>query len=315
MSFSSLSREIRDLIYRALLCPPDGVHLRPNYKRWMRRKLAAKTASHGTHGHDRTWNEADEHVDNPREESPTAIFCVNHQIGQEATEVYYRFNRFTFDSDVRSALKFLKGIHPSFRGRVRDIGFARRSTSAKNSDNRDFWDSASTFIARHMALRSVTIDVPYGCNYGIDRTKKARPAPDENWYWWPAVRLMTELLMAGKIGELRIAYCATLRLRAPEREEAQDIKARQSQHMGYLEILTCVSDLRYPRLQGEQDRGFEDFACAFNLYRRHKIHSHGTCGYDQETRRRQMLNFVVNREDNPIGDVGTVLVLTRPTAS
>lgn len=198
MSFSSLSREIRDLIYHALLCPPDGVHLHSDYKRRMGNGAVAKTTSRSINGYYYTRKGAYEHV-------PPAIFCVNHQISQEVSEVFYRFNRFTFDSHARAALKFLKCLRPSSRQRIRDIAFACKSTSAKESDNTHFWEAVSEFIARHMSLRSVTIEVPHGYNYELDSTKEARPAPDENWYWWPAVRLMAELLLAGKIGELRIA--------------------------------------------------------------------------------------------------------------
>ena len=339
MSFSGLSREVRDLIYHALLCPSDGVLVKSDFKRWMRKEEAAKTTSHG---YDNSGGNADKHVDDSRGEHgkdgsgteidrwgnsnslasavvpvPTAIFYVNHQIRQEATEVFYSFNRFTFDDNARTAVGFLGGLRPSSRRRIRDIGFARESTSADDNDCRAFWDPLSTFIGCHMSLRSVTIQVPHDINHEIDETKEARPAPDEEWYWWPAVHLLGGLLLAGKIEKLRVGYWATLKIRVQEEEEPQDIEAGQSHHENFLKNLSSISYLRHPRPKDELDREYRenmDLRQALSEQRSHRFSSFGALYADQE-RRRQRFDFVVNQEDDPIGDVGTVLVLTRPTAS
>ena len=339
MSFSSLSREVRDLIYHALLCPLDGVKLHSDFKRWAKRGEAAKTTSHGCNN---SGEDADEHVRGSGEEHgkahsgkeidrwgnsnshasaviavPTAIFYVNHQIRQEATEVFYGSNRFTFDSNAGDILEFLKGLRPSSRQRIKHIGFAGGSMCADGYDCKRFWDPLSTFIGRHMSLRSVTIRRPHDIDHEIDETKEARPAPNEGWYWWPAVQLMAELLMAGKIEKLRVGYCATLKIRVPEEEEPQAIEAGQSHHENPLESLSSISNLRHPRPQDELDREWEeieDFVRARREERSHKFPSILALYADQE-RRRQRYDFVVNQEDDPIGDVGTVLVLTRPTAS
>ena len=124
--------------------------------------------------------------------------------------------------------------------------------------------------------------------------------------------------MAGKIEKLRIGYSATLEIPAPEEEEeAQDITPGQSLHKDPLESLNSISHLRYPGSKDEKDaEGQEnvDLWRALREQRSHKFPSFKALLTDQK-RRRQRLNFVVKREDDPIGDVGTVLVLTRPTAS
>lgn len=101
----------------------------------MRKEEAATTTPHG---YNNSGEDADEYNDDSGEEYgeeadgkdldrwgtsnsrasavipvPTAIFYVNHQIRQEATEVFYGFNRFTFDNDARTALKFLKAPAPA----------------------------------------------------------------------------------------------------------------------------------------------------------------------------------------------------------
>ena len=90
MSFSILAREIRDLIYHALLCPPAGIQLELGHERWSRED-------------DYAYEDLDEEEDIDEEEEeeevgdfdqrgisnlipsavtpiPTAIFHVNCQI-------------------------------------------------------------------------------------------------------------------------------------------------------------------------------------------------------------------------------------------
>lgn len=247
---------------------------------------------------------------------PIAIFYVNHQIKQEATEVFYRFNRFTFDSDVLTAFDFLRGLHPSSRRQLKDIAFTSWSTCADDANNREFWDPLSTFIECDMSLCSVTVQVPRGYTCGVDKTKEVRDPPDPEWYWWPAARRLTELLMAGKIHELRIGYSATLKIPAPEGEDAQYKKAGQCQQENLLESLSSVSLLRYPQPQEERDREsseYTDFMSAVREGRPPKFASVDALEADLQSKRLR-IDFAVARQDDPIGDIGTVLVLTRPTA-
>lgn len=148
MSFSGLSREVRDLIYHELLCPPDGVrlHSRPRREQEATEGRYQKFELLGYDEYESQEEIRNEDGGNMNDLSgswgfrnneaaaatpvPTAIFCVNHQIRQEATEVFYRFNRFAFDIDARTALDFLKGLRPSSRRRVHDLGFACGSAYA-----------------------------------------------------------------------------------------------------------------------------------------------------------------------------------------
>ena len=63
--------------------------------------------------------------------SSTAIFSVNNQLREEASEVFYGFNRFTFESSARAALHFLEGLRPSSRRHLKHIGFKRPSEAAE----------------------------------------------------------------------------------------------------------------------------------------------------------------------------------------
>ena len=247
---------------------------------------------------------------------PTAIFYVNKQIREEASEVFYGFNRFTFESSPRAALHFLKGLRPSRRRYIKNLGFTRRSTAADDHDCTYPWHSLCDFITLHMSVNSVTIQVPRHRWLKIDETKPAKEAPNTGWYWWPAPRLLIAALMAGKIQQLRIAYLATLRL-GDSIQESQHQEAEHARHKDPVENLESISNFRYPRPQEELDReALEGKALRIAIAKGQprKFDSMAALLADQETRR-QRFNFIITREDDPVGDLGTVLVLTRPTAS
>ena len=346
MSFSDLSRELRNIIYLELLCPPDGVHLQHvDWDRRMRKFEADVFSSIYRGDNDSEENENENGDLNVGMESnkvegwdegemigwweegwekskldlsaiiplPTAIFYVNNQIREEASEVFFAFNRFTFESSARATLHFLKGLPPCHRRRIKDLGFTRRSTAADDYDCTYSWISLCDFIMHHMSINSVTIQVPRHRWLEIDETKPAKEAPNTGWYWWPAPRLLIAALMAGKIQQVRISYLATLRL-GDSIQESQYQEAEHLPHKDPVENLDSISNFRYPRPKEELDReSLEGKALRSAIARGqpHKFDSMAALLADQE-RRRQKLNFVITREDDPIGDLGTVLVLTRP---
>ena len=122
--------------------------------------------------------------------------------------------------------------------------------------------------------------------------------------------------MAGELQKLRIGHSATLETRGSE-EEAQQREAGLCQHSDPLEDLDSISELRYSRPQEELEREFSESKTLRKALAQGRPHEFGTLKellVDQNIRR-QRLNFDVSREHNPIGNLCTVLVLTRPTAS
>ena len=346
MSFSDLSRELRNIIYNELLYLPDGVNLQHiDWHRRMRmyRADVFSTIDRGDESHEEDVNgdlydgmersEVDGGVESEMIEGweerwemtnldltaitplPIAIFYVNSQIREEASEVFYKINRFIFHSSARAALHFLKALRPSRRRHIKNLGFTHRSTITDDCDCSCYWDSLCDFIFHHMSINSVTIQVPRHRWLKIDETKPAQEAPKLGRYWWPAPRLLIAALMAGKIQQLRIAYLATLRL-GDSIQEAQSQGAEHARHKDSVEDLESISNFRYPRPQEELQReALEGKALRIAIARGqpHKFDSMAALHADQETRR-QRFDFVITREDDPVGDLGTVLVLTRPTA-
>ena len=340
MSFSDLSREVRDLIFHALLCPSDGIAIHLSEKYRMRKLRGVQT---GSDGYTDSWDYRDEEEEegdkgdgdassdrwgNSNSDAsavtpvPTAIFSVSRQIRQEAIEVFYGCNRFTFDNSADITLRFLKCLRPSSRRRIKHIGFAGWSTCGDESAFAEWWHILGNFICRHMSLNTVTFLVPRDSDYGIDETKEARRAPHDDWYMWSVVERMTGLLMAGNIERLRLGYSATLGIRFQEEYDRylhgashKDATPKEPQHENPLEKLKSITRLRSPQ---NQDRslmaGAEDPKKAPAEGPPQKSVSLDTLQPDQQDRQ-QKRDFAVTYEKDPCGDVGSVLVLTRPKPS
>ena len=340
MSFSDLSREVRDLIYHALLCPPDGIGIHLSEKYRMRKLREGHT---GSDGYTDSWDykeeeeeEGDEgdgdanydHWGNSNSDAsavtpvPTAIFSVSRQIRQEAIEVFYGCNRFTFDNSADITLRFLKCLRPSSRRRINHIGFAGWSTCGDEAAFAEWWKILGKFICRHMSLHTVTFLVPRDSGYGIDEAKEARRAPHDDWFMWSVVERMMGLLMAGNIERLRLGYSATLGVRFREEYDQylhgashKDAASKEPQHENPLEKLKSITRLRCPQ---DQDRslmaGAEDPKKVLDEGPPQKGVSLDTLQADQQ-HRQQSHDFCITYEEDPFGDVGSVLVLTRPKAS
>lgn len=300
MALLNLSLELRNKIYRELLCPPKGIHLHYDMERCWRQEEEANLKGDSTEDAD---SEDEEYDENKFDKAssvtphPIAILYTNHQVSHEASQVLYGLNRFTFDTSAAVAVRFLKNLPQKSLRCIKDLGFGRRSTSADDGDCTEHWQPLCDFISQHMHLTSLTIQIPRDTNYEVDESKEVIRPPNGEWFWWPAVRELTGMLMNGKIERLRLGFSATLL----ERDDASEDYA-------------AVDILRTPNSKEEQDREdreHEEREATLRSGRPHKFKSVLELLEDQG-KRRQRLDFVVTREDNSAGDVGTVLVLTRP---
>ena len=140
MSFFTLPRELRNLVYHALLCPPDGVRIHSDNERVMKKMQAGWANPDGFELKEDDYDDEEkakykeDHLglgplENHLQEGyavtpvPTAIFHVNHQVKQEATEVFYGYNRFTFNMAPRFVINFLKSLPSNSRRLIKEIGF------------------------------------------------------------------------------------------------------------------------------------------------------------------------------------------------
>ena len=124
--------------------------------------------------------------------------------------------------------------------------------------------------------------------------------------------------MAGKIQKLRLGYPATLLETGIPEDENQSTDAAQSPHEDPLEKLDAISCMRHPQPTKEEWDGefAERVAFIKNAEEgKENVYSSFTALLAEQDKRWQRLDFVVTREYDPVGDVGTVLVLTRPRAA
>ena len=235
----------------------------------------------------------------------TSIMSVNRMIYAEARPVLYS-NRFTFKTSPENIIGFFKGLSNPARLEIKHIKFGTGSTAADDYSVRDYWKPLLSFITCYTRVSSVTIRVPDDMNHSIDTKKERGRKLNGEWYWFPACKGLRDLLLEGKIQRLRLTYDATY-LPAPERECNAGTRDE--------ELFSAVDDLRHPRSKAEVTRErkeIADFMQARDEGRSHRFDSWAALERHQEVQR-ERLDFVVTREDDCPGDIGTVLVLTRPS--
>ena len=335
MSFSHLSRELRDMIYHALLHSSDGVRPHIHYECKLKGTLG-ETSSNSSDdcGEDQGYDGNEEKGKDDTDclytdpwrfrishtstvtPIPTAIFYVSHQVGQEAIEMFYSSNRFTFDLDADATLTFLLGLRPSSRRLIKDIGFDNRSECECECERgySKSWHDLGDFITYHMRLHSVTIHLPPDYLYRIDKTKTAF-SPAFQGSLWLTVSRLADWVMAGRIQKLRLAYDRTWKTPCMDLLNRSLMQLR-TWHLVLLETLQAENALYFQSskmewlIQQEDTLGFrkssqrqpyKDVSDSFDALQ---------AGQEKTVPR---IGIDITREDDPPGDIETVLVLTRPT--
>lgn len=118
-------------------------------------------------------------------------------------------------------------------------------------------------------------------------------------FWSPALESLRDMLMAGKIQELRLAFYQIYL-----DQEKQSSKA--------IREFSVIDKLRYPITRSDMDR---EYAADKDFWEAHGegVEESVLEAHRKEQRSRwQKVDFDVKRVDEPIGDLDTVLVLTRP---
>lgn len=144
----SFCRHIRDLLGKKT----PAIEIQVGKKRRDRKRLEHKSATQGKKS--RVSNE-DEEDEGFRLECrdcddsfciltaippiSIALLFVNHQVSEEALQVLYCRNRFTFDVSPREVFNFFKYSHPFATRFITNIGFAIGSTLADDYQLREDW--------------------------------------------------------------------------------------------------------------------------------------------------------------------------------
>jgi len=333
VSFLDLSREVRDQIYHEVLYSPHGIRLHDD-----RDKTWAEDGTEDERRLEGGWMESfdsfnekylrdvraeikggydDGDDDNDLDDIPgvpygittdhqisTSILYVNRQIYVEASQVLYVSNRITFDIGAVYAIRFLKSLPATRRSHIRHLGFGRHSTAADDYNCTKHWKPLCTYIKRHLQISSVTVQIPHDSRKNINRNKRQGKQVYMDFFWWPAAFALRDMLMDKKISELRLAHAQTYLL--DDSEEDAEVEVDECD-------FKALSLLQYPRRDKEMQRERrerQEYRRAEREGRSRAFQSLDALKEDQEDRR-ERLDFVARREDDTLGDFGTVLVLTR----
>lgn len=230
MPFQDLSVELREQVFRELLCPPGGLQLQPMNSDRLERK---KSNSMVTDPYDDGpyWETIGHHYEGDQEDEncnidvrdlrdavaapslPTSILYVNRQIPQEAARVLYRYNQFMFNVSEYYVLKFFRDSYPHARELVRDIGLSQWSVDVGNGGPTGYWGPLRTFICSRMNINTITITMPQESMHNHDKSKEQglrtwRRGLASDWAW-SSVESLCTLLLVGKLQQLRLVYTST----------------------------------------------------------------------------------------------------------
>jgi len=116
-------------------------------------------------------------------------------------------------------------------------------------------------------------------------------------YWWPAAFTLRNMLMDGKGQELRLAHYQTYLSSKSEEDSEMEPNAMDYAAVKLLRYARCEMDL-----QRENQECREGRPTAFPSFKALK---------EDQRNRKERLDSVTRREDDTLGDLVTVLVLTR----
>ena len=288
MSLLKLPREIRDQIYRDVLCSPRGV--------WV---ICDSISNDQSRFKEEGEGESDGSLSR-------LLLFVNRQIFAECYGVFYKFNQFTLDVSPKLGIRFLQILHPTMRLFITDLGFTSKSTPYDKLSTSGDWDPIFALIGQEMRVSSVTIQVPDYAEHVIDETKPSEPHLNVQTYDWVPVIGLRILLLDGKIQKLRLGYHATY-LR-PRSSGSRTIGSDGFEDFFVVNVLRCP----WPRL--DRDYTFEELDTSEFLQLEELSQRLRSLDAPRFFQRRKLnrVKFVVTREDNLASDIGIVLVLTRP---
>lgn len=216
MSFLGLPREIRDQIYHETLCPPQGIILNYINMGQLERKLAQQKNNSKSPDVDEENEELSlENGDYPFRTATAdppihnSLLFDNRQTSEEALQILYCHNRFTFNVTPKEVTKFFNSSDPLAKELITNIGFGIGSTFAFDDGVREGWKPLCSFISRHLHIHTASILIPSDEDHITDNSKEIQRAPDAKGFWEPAVRDLFKLLLGGNIQKLRLCYCET----------------------------------------------------------------------------------------------------------
>lgn len=233
---------------------------------------------------------------------PVAILYTNRRVTAEASEVLYGSNRILFDVSAKLVLKFLRSTALGDRFRIKDLGFDQYALRVDGKECTQHWEKLTIFIDQHMRVDTFTFQIPSDIYHIADESRESKRGPTHTRHRWLPAKGLTLLLMDAKIHRLKLAF--GVKYHGNISDPRSDTE----------EEFTAIEELRYPFPDEEWEREKQEFGkhWEYNISNGLEGYTNFDALHKEQKRRRQRLDFVVDRVDNPPGEIGTVLVLTRP---
>lgn len=154
-----LSQELRDMIYKHALCPPDGLRIQRGYIR--------------------SFKGSKESILKCVQPVASALLHTNRQVHDATLPLLYGGNVFSLDMTCPEALQLLQALPKKYQMLIRKLSLPTLLMVADDLGNRYHAEELSQFVIDNLRLEDVTLYVPDDLNAG---TKKNEGQYE--WFMW-----------------------------------------------------------------------------------------------------------------------------------
>ena len=304
----ALPGEIRNQIWRHLLCPHGIVNPDINFKMYCKYlrshypDLGEK--ENNDERNQEVDNEEQEHKKNDRDERfahsvraihalPVSILRVNHQLHNECSFILYS-NILYFELSPTVIISFLNHRPARDRMHIRHLRFGPICTSAADYDPTSCWVKLCKYIATKLNIEIVTVWVPQ--RVGIHSDGKI---------FWPALYGLVRLLLDGNIESVRLFFATR---GDPVIENDFEPSVLEPITLPKDEVLEDLYAVHRAIYSGQE---IEYYGYKWNYEAERVWQPSDSKGYKKKVEIKRRLPLKIEREDGAMENEGTVVVLKR----
>lgn len=177
-----LPQELRDMIYKLALCPPEGIEIQGDFN-WRPLEpitLRVKCVPHIASG----------------------LLRTNCQVHDSTLPVLYSGNVFTLDTSCSGALKFLRTLPEQSLLLIKNLSLSNKIMDVNvDSNPMSATLELSKLLLANLRLENVTIAMPVESDLEDDT--------EYEWFPWTLHTALINAFHTGRFHEVRLAYPAT----------------------------------------------------------------------------------------------------------
>lgn len=177
-----LSQELRDMIYKHALCPPEGPRI-----------VHSRSLEDSRHPKCKKFKCV--------EPIGSALLRTNRQVYDATLPLLYGGNVFSLDMTCPDALQLLQALPKKYQVLIRKLNLPTLLMMADDMGNRMHAEELSRFVIDNLRLEDVTLSVPDDLEAGTKEDEG-----QYEWFMWTMHKAFVEAFREGHFHEIRFAH-------------------------------------------------------------------------------------------------------------